>query len=271
MTQTDICCGLTKEECASYSSDGFVLLRGVIGQTRRALLCDAVDRRLRGTPDAQYFEHVRVFEQDPVFADYCLHSTVPALVARLLGSDRVNLLYDQLFVKEPGSATRTGWHNDQPYWPVRGWPVITMWLALDPVGLDNGPLEMIRGSHKWDRWYRPFHSTERGDFGKYKAGADPSFLDLPDFEAEREKHDIVPIEMAPGDVVAFHGLTVHAARGNLHQAARRRGYSVRYVGRGAVYQPGPATNAWLHDSALQPGDAIHSAMFPVAFQAQPPG
>lgn len=259
--------GITQQQIDAFDRDGFVLLPGAIDESWRARLAAAIERRLAAKPGTEYFTHFRVWEHDPVFAEFCLKSSAPAMVARLLKTDRVNLLYDQLFVKEPGTATRTGWHNDQPYWPVRGWPVMTLWLALDDIGLENGALEFIPGSHKWNRWYRPFHADERGDFARYKVGDDPLFVDLPDFEAERDKYDIVPVEMAAGDAVAFHALSVHAARGNHHASARRRGYSVRYVGRGATFYPGPATNSWLQDDTLKPGDPINSAMFPVAFEA----
>jgi len=258
---------VTEAQVETFDRDGVVLLRGAIDQAWQARLAEAIDRRLAANTAAGYFEHIRVWELDPVFNEYCLRSAAPAMAAQLLKTDRVNLYYDQLFVKEPGSATRTGWHNDQPYWPVRGWPVMTMWLALDRIGVENGALEFIPGSHKWDRWYRPFYSNERGDFRQYKEGDDPLFVDLPNFEAERDEHEIRPIVMEPGDICAFHALAVHGARGNGHTTARRRGYSVRYVGRGAVYHPGPATNSWLLDESLRPVDPIDSAKFPVAYAA----
>ena len=37
------------------------------------------------------------------FARYCEDSPLPGIAAKFLKTDKVNLLYDQLFVKEPGN------------------------------------------------------------------------------------------------------------------------------------------------------------------------
>ena len=78
------------------------------------------------------------------FKDYCLNSPLPFFAAQLLNSNKINLFYDQLFVKEPETNNRIRWHNDQPYWPIRGWPVISFWTSLDPISKENGPMEFIR-------------------------------------------------------------------------------------------------------------------------------
>ena len=68
---------------------------------------------------------VRIWETDPDFREFCLHSNLPELAANILGCERINLLYDQLFVKEPSTPNTTRWHNDQPYWPIRGRDVVS--------------------------------------------------------------------------------------------------------------------------------------------------
>ena len=70
-------------------------------------------------------------------------------------SDRVNLLYDQFFVKESDTPNTTRWLNDQPYWPIRGRQVLSFWFSPDPVTAETGALEFIRGSHRWDKWFQP--------------------------------------------------------------------------------------------------------------------
>ena len=149
------------------------------------------------------------------------------MAAQFFGASKINLLYDQLFVKEPGTANPTRWHNDQPYWPVRGRQVMSFWLALDPTTAENGRLEFVRGSHRWDRWFQP------EPFGKTVTRSyddNPDYEKMPDIEAARGDYDIVAWDMEPGDVIAFHAMTVHGAGGNLRDDVRRRGYTVRYTG-----------------------------------------
>ena len=73
----------------------------------------------------RFHGNVRMWEYDPDFRAFCLESPLPKLAQAFLGSERINLLYDQLFVKEPGTTNRTRWHNDQPYWPISGSQVIS--------------------------------------------------------------------------------------------------------------------------------------------------
>lgn len=41
-------------------------------------------------------------------------------------ANKVNIFYDQLLIKEPGTVKRTPWHYDMPYWPLVGWQVCTI-------------------------------------------------------------------------------------------------------------------------------------------------
>ena len=109
--------------------------------------------------------------------------------------------YDQLFVKEPGTPQPTRWHNDQPYWPVRGWPVMSFWLPLDPVTRESGALAFVAGSHRWDRWFQPQPFAEGGAAYEQGEGYEP----MPDIDAGGYR--ILSWDMEPGDALAFHAMT----------------------------------------------------------------
>ena len=59
----------------------------------------------------------------------------------------------QLFVKEPGTAAPTPWHNDTSYWHLTGQQVCSVWLALDDVPASRG-LSYVKGSHRWNLLHR---------------------------------------------------------------------------------------------------------------------
>lgn len=264
---------VTEAVSKTFETDGVVLLGGVIDDRWLDRLRTAIERDMASPgahfhgyrpPEGQGRFHgsMRLWEHDDDFRDYCWNSPLPALAAELMKTDKVNLFYDQLFVKEPETPTRTRWHNDQPYWPVRGWPVMSFWLALDPVTSRSGALEFIRGSHRWDRWFQPEAFAPGG--AEYEKG--PGYEPIPDFEAEREAHEIVCFDMQPGDVVAFHALMVHGAGGNDRDDVRRRGYAVRYCGRDATYYAGPGTNGDLCNPGLADGDPLDSDQYPVVWE-----
>ena len=263
--KSDFAYSISTEQLSDFERDGVVLLPKAIDNNSLERLKTATERGLQKSDN--YFRRLRVWQDDADFADYCYCSPAPAIVAQLLSTDKVNLFYDQIFVKEPGSAAATPWHNDQPYWPVRGWPVMTLWLALDEVTFDSGALEFIRGSHRWNRWFQPFVAAKDGGVDQVLTKTDAQFEALPDFDAARADYDIACWEMQPGDLLAFHALTVHGARANHDNNRRRRGYAVRYTGREAKYHVGPANNPRLINHTLQHGDALDSEQFPVVFQS----
>ena len=247
-----------------FAQDGVVCIRSAIDLRWLDKLRDATERGLRTSEN--YFRRHTLWQDEPIFEKFCFESQAPKLASQLLQTRKLNLLYDQIFVKEPGSGTATPWHNDQPYWPVRGSRVATVWVALDAITKESGAMEFIKGSHRWNRWFQPFLSaTDGGVDTVYERSIE--FEPLPDFDAHRAQLHILCFDMQPGDAIVFHALTVHGARANVAQR-RRRGYAIRYTGDDVTYFEGPGTNPRLLNSALVAGHAIDSEEFPVVMNSE---
>ena len=245
----------------AYARDGVVLLQNVLTPDWLEKLRAAVDEEIKR--GERYFAYKNMRERPGTFQDFCLSSDIGARVAEVAGSPWTSLIYDQLFVKEPDTKTQTGWHTDQPYWPVAG-PIMTMWIALDEVDPDNGALEFVRGSHAWGAKYRPFKTDQAGAFTHYLETDNPDYIDMPDFEADRDRYDMLHFaHMNPGDALAFDGMTVHSAMGNRTTTRRRRGYAIRFAVEGATYEPRDSVTEWLHDDSLAPGAPFRGGRFPV--------
>lgn len=257
----------------AFERDGALLLPGLIGSAWLDRLAAAIERDIaspgpcyhgyRVEGGGRFHGNMRCWEGDPDFADYCQHSVLPEAAAALLGVDEVRLYYDQLFIKEPETAAPTRWHNDQPYWPVRGWPILSFWLALDPVTRKSGALEFLRGSHRWGKWFQPEPFAPGGS----AYARNPEYVDIPDIDAQRGDHDILTWELEPGDVIAFHALTVHGGPAN-QSPGRRRGYTVRYCGPGMTYYAGPGTSPFLRDDALAGGAPLSGPRYPVVWRSR---
>ena len=115
----------------AYKRDGVVMIKGAINGHWIAVLRDAVEDQV--AKGIRYFANRNMREESGGFQDFCLHSGVGRMVADLVGSPYTSLVFDQMFVKEPGTKTQTGWHTDQPYWPVDG-PLMSVWIALGRGG-----------------------------------------------------------------------------------------------------------------------------------------
>ena len=68
-------------------------------------------------------------------------------VAELIGPD-VKFHHSKINSKLPGSKTEVKWHQDFPFTPHSNDDLITALLMVDEVTGENGPLQVIPGSHK---------------------------------------------------------------------------------------------------------------------------
>ena len=228
---------ITGQHLRDYHRDGVVLVRQLLDEDCQRLLANGVECGL-ANPSARTSEYVKdtaggdrfffdavIRGQIEPFDRYTAESPMAETVARLMGSSRAILFYMTVFVRSPGTPTRTPWHQDQPSWSAVGDQACSLWTSLDPVPLGSG-LEFVRGSHRWSQSYqRPpfFHRQYEGDDKRLL----PAF---PDIEAHRDEYDIASWEMAPGDCLVFHGMTAHGGSGDLPPGLGRRAVSVQWLG-----------------------------------------
>ena len=82
-------------------------------------------------------------------------SRIPALVADLIGPN-VKFHHAKINSKLPAAATQVKWHQDFPFTPHSNDDLVTALIFVDDVTAENGPLEVLPGSHKgplYDLWH----------------------------------------------------------------------------------------------------------------------
>ncbi len=82
------------------------------------------------------------------YRDFIEKSPLASLAAQLLETNRVNFFFDAVFVRTPGAQFRTPFHQDEPYWSVKGFDTCSIWMPLVSVEKKSA-LEFVRGSHRW--------------------------------------------------------------------------------------------------------------------------
>jgi ectoine hydroxylase-related dioxygenase (phytanoyl-CoA dioxygenase family) len=261
----------------AFDADGVVVLRELVSPAWLKTIAQSIERDIlnpgpfyhgyEAPGGGRFHGNMRLVEHDEALNAFCKESPLAGVAQQFMGSNKVNLLYDQLFVKEPGTENRTRWHNDQPYWSIRGWQVLSMWVALDTTTAENGALEFIRGSHHWDRWFQPETFGNSDALDGYEQN--PNYERIPDIESSRDDYDIISWDLEPGDVYLFHALTVHGAAGNSTSNRRRRAYTVRYTGDDVVYDTRPGTNVHLRNAGLNDGDSLDSEQYPLVIEPSP--
>ncbi len=270
---------LRDADIASFHRDGAMMLKGVLNDTWLQMIADGMELCMsqptsrskdyaRDDATGQRFFHDALpVTHVPNIQRYVTESPIGKIAARIMGSPTALAFYATVFIRSPGTQAPTPWHQDLTTWSAECQQGLSIWTSLDPVPAGTA-LEIVLGSHKWDRpLQRPFFEDrhlggimEIDDFQ-----ADP----IPDFSgADSDKYDVVGWPMEPGDILLFHGRTVHGGSGNLPEGLGRRALSVQWLGEHAqiVRRPGGCDPDWLPElqqHGLDVGDYPACAMCPV--------
>ncbi len=265
---------ITDAEIRTYEEDGVVCLRGLFDPAWLDYLRDLIDQDIaepstmrkhvdKEGASGHFFADTFVCHHVTGFRKAIDESPMAEVAGRVLGARKVNLLFDQILVKEPNTSTRTVWHHDATYWPVAGDAIATLWLALDAATQETGAMEFVAGSHRWGQRFKAVSFDPKQT---YKEELPP----VPDIEAERDRHRIISYDLEPGDCTLHHGLLLHAAPGNANATQRRRAYLTRWAGDGVTYHPRPNLQQMLRDPGIPAGAPLDCDLFPVVWRRPEP-
>ncbi|MBM3488130.1 MAG: phytanoyl-CoA dioxygenase family protein [Alphaproteobacteria bacterium] len=259
-----------------FEADGVVVVRRAFDASWVETLRAATERIL-GDPGryakdyarggrGRFFTDHHMRLRDDGFRRFIADSPAVAIAASLLRARKLNLVDEHLLVKEPGTENPTYWHQDHPYYEVRGRQFGSFWIPLDPVTRENGTMRFVKGSHQWGRIFRPI----RIGLGEAVTEADAFDGPAPDIDAEPTAYDIVEHDLEPGDCFFFHAATLHAAHPNETADRRRRALSLRFAGEDARWQPRPYIPSQFGTRTLVDGGPLDSEQYPVVWPAARP-
>lgn len=219
---------------ARYERDGVVVLPEAVfpaALVQRALA--GIDMIVRGDNDTGLSAGYCAWKpsddpnrlvkiEQPHFASHAIRELLayPAfgkLAAEITGASWVQVWHVQLLVKPPSApaaaaSTNVGWHQDRYYWSdwEAGSELFTGWIGLTDVGDDCGPMQLVRGSHRWG-----FRGD--GNFFEQDIDGQRAAMALPPGTAWEEIRAVMP---AGG--VSFHNcLTYHGSGPNTSGRPRR--------------------------------------------------
>ena len=255
---------VTEEMVETFQRDGVVLVKGLwkdwVDVIRAGIERNMAEpghyaaENLKPGEGGRFFDDYCNWTRIPEFRDVIENSPVAGVAAALMRSPTVQMFHDHVLVKEPGTSKPTPWHQDGPYYFVKGAQTVSFWSPVDPV--TDATLRCVAGSHRWPKEVLPKRWLAETDFYP-----DPeAYMPVPDPDAEGM--DIREWAMEPGDAVAFDYQTLHGARGNT-AATRRRAFSLRLVGEDAHYieRPGRTSPPFPgHD--MKPGERLREDWFP---------
>ena len=156
------------------------------------------------------------------------NSAMVDMVADLIGPD-VRLHHTKVNTKLPGAATEVQWHQDFPFTPHSNADLITALLMVDEVTVENGPLEVVPGSHNG-----PIHSL-------WHDGAFTGAI-CPDAVAAM-RDAAVSCTGSAGSVCLMHTRLAHASAPNRSDRSRTLFICVYGAGDAVPYGPSPVPTA----------------------------
>ena len=95
-------------------------------------------------------------EISDAYFETAIHSNMAQMAGQLIGGSGTRFHHSKVNAKLPHTATMVKWHQDFPFTPHTNDDVITALLMVGEVTEDNGPLQVISGSHKgelYSHWH----------------------------------------------------------------------------------------------------------------------
>ncbi len=269
---------ITKEDTANFARDGVVFLRQAFGQNWIDTLRDGIEDNIakpsersriwdRDAEGRTCFYDSQVWRDIDGYRDFALNSPCAEIAGKLMGSKGVHFFFDAVFVRTPGAQFRTPWHQDEPYWSVKGFDTCSIWMPLELVEKKSA-LEFVRGSHLWKQKFRQtnFGALTKDDRDQVQFRDDDT-VPFPDVENNRDDYDIVSWDMEPGDCVAFNARIIHGGSGNLSEGRDLKIFNTQWLGddvRVIFREEGmdPDHSAIMTEHGLKPGDRLGSELYP---------
>ena len=212
-----------------FHQDGLILVDRMIDDDTVDRLRDAFDRIFDGEfetgtlPDEVNWQSGKsdpeltrqicnAWKANRSIARVILCAEMGKMVAELMDWPGTRVMQDNAIWK-PAGAKSIGYHQDNAYlsWFEPG-EICTVWIALDDVEAENGTMELVRGSHRWQQ------AQPEGDFHAPEDYRAPmvKFADI-----EGVKPDIVPVAVPRGSGSIHHGWTWHGSGANTGSSPRR--------------------------------------------------
>ena len=171
-------------------------------------------------------------EVSDVYADVMRNARTVDVVAELIGP-AIKFHHGKVNSKLPGTATKVKFHQDFPFQPMTNDDLITALLFVDDVTLENGPLEVVPGSHKgplYPLWHNGVFTGAVSD----------------DVLAEHEDN-IVKCTGKAGSVCLMHSSLLHGSAPNLSDAPRTLYITTYYAEDAIELSPNALPSTLTHE------------------------
>ncbi len=171
-------------------------------------------------------------EVSEVFASVMRSARTVEVVGDLIGPN-LRFHHGKVNSKLPGTATKVLFHQDFNFQPMTNDDIITCLLFIDDVTLENGPLEVVPGSHKG-----PLYTHWHG--GRFTGAVADSVMD-------EHGDKVVPCVGKAGSVCLMHSSLLHGSAPNLSDSSRTLYITTYYAEDARELSPNALPSTLTHE------------------------
>ena len=203
---------LTEEQLSDYDRDGYIVVRNLFSKDEIDSLGHAarsdneMDKSSTQRDDGEGNAVRLALWNHPGDGIYGMFARCRKMVDRVeeILKDEAYHYHSKMISKDAKVGGAWAWHQDYGYWYQNGVlspNLCSVMIAVDQATIENGCMQVIKGSHKLGR----INHILSGD----QAGADMERV-----EEAKKRLDLVHVTMDPGDALFFHSNTLHASDAN---------------------------------------------------------
>ncbi len=230
---------------AQYDHDGYAIFRNVVDADLVREASAHIDWLIAKHPDMrpEKLWHTLVVT-DPFWVRLVSDPRLLDLGQLFLGPN-IALFASHYIAKPAFEGLPVLMHQDGSYWPLDPMEVITLWLAVDHSGPENGCMRVVPGTHRMDLQ----KMNKRTDVDNVlDSEIDPALVD---------EASVVDLVLEPGDVSVHQPNIIHGSNAN-NSPMRRAGLTIRLIPTTTriIHSPGP----WPYALLLR-GEAVDNGNF----------
>ncbi len=142
---------LSKTQIDQFRTEGFIKLKNVLSPevldyygkeiTKKVFELNTLNIPMeqRSTYQKAFLQIMNLWTKSEIVKEFVMSKMLARIATELMGTRGVRLYHDQALYKEKGGGV-TPWHADQYYWPLENTNTCTVWIPLQAVPQNMGPL-----------------------------------------------------------------------------------------------------------------------------------
>ncbi|MEM8966740.1 MAG: phytanoyl-CoA dioxygenase family protein [Bacteroidota bacterium] len=208
----------TRQHLVDFERDGYVIIKGFFSPEEADLIYqtstkdEVINEKSFDFNDSSGLRTKLALWYTPQDDIYGLYSRSARMVeaAEMILDGTVGHYHSKLMQKEPKKGGAWEWHQDYGYWYNNGFlypEMVSIMLALTEATRENGCMQVLKGTHRMGR-------VEHNITGE-QVGAQ-----MEKVEEAMKQHELVYVELQPGDALFFHCNLLHRSNANLSDHSR---------------------------------------------------